>query len=71
MNKAELISKATSDPAFLSLLKTNPAKALGVKTLTPEQMAMIKSVIATTQASTNIGPVGPSTLDSGDKRPPF
>jgi len=28
------------------MLKTDPAKALGVKALTPEQLAMIKEVIA-------------------------
>jgi hypothetical protein len=69
MNKSELISKAKADPGFLNLLRTQPAKALGVKTLTPEQMELVKSVVAA--ASINIGPVGPGTLSESDKRPPL
>ena len=56
MNKQELIAKIRADPAFLNLLRTQPAKALGVKELTPEQDALIKSVlVSSTSSTTNIG----------------
>jgi hypothetical protein len=37
----ELIFKALTDPSFRNLLQTQPAKALGVATLTPEKAKMV------------------------------
>lgn len=41
----ELICKALTDPNFRRLLQTNPAQALGVRQVTPEQTAMIKKML--------------------------
>jgi len=48
MNKQDLIGKARADPSFLKLLKTQPAKALGVTKLTPENLKLVKEVIEQT-----------------------
>jgi hypothetical protein len=37
----ELIFKALTDPSFRNLLQTQPARALGVATLTPEKAKMV------------------------------
>ena len=50
MNKAELVKKALTDPSFRQLLQTQPTKALGVTTLTPENKALVDSVIAQVDA---------------------
>ncbi len=48
MNKSELIDRARKDPNFLKLLKIDPAKALGVTRLTPENLRLVKEVIEQT-----------------------
>ena len=45
MNKQDLIKKALTDPSFRRLLETQPAKALGVTTMTPENSTLVKSVL--------------------------
>jgi len=42
----ELIYKALTDPAFRTLLQTQPATALGTTTLTPEKQRMVTSALS-------------------------
>ena len=42
----ELICKALTDPKFRKLLQTQPAKALGVTTLSPEKTKMVANALA-------------------------
>lgn len=42
----ELIYKALTDPSFRTLLQTQPARALGVATLTPEKAKMITAALS-------------------------
>jgi len=42
----ELICKALTDPQFRTLLQTQPAKALGVTTLSPEKTKMVTNALA-------------------------
>lgn len=41
-----LVCKALTDPAFRKQLETQPAKALGVATLTPDKAKMVKTALA-------------------------
>jgi hypothetical protein len=41
-----LVYKALTDPAFRKQLSTQPAKALGVSTLSPEKEVMIKKALS-------------------------
>ena len=50
MRKADLVQKALTDPSFRTLLQTNPAKALGVTTLTPENTQLVNSALAEIKA---------------------
>lgn len=45
LNKQDLINKALTDPSFRKLLETQPTKALGVTTMTPENTSLVKSVL--------------------------
>ncbi len=51
MNKQDLINKALADPSFRQLLLTQPAKALGVTKLTPENTEMVNSALAAIKKS--------------------
>ena len=42
--------KALTDPSFRTLLQTQPAKALGVTTLTPENTMLVNSALAEIKA---------------------
>jgi len=42
----ELIFKALTDPNFRNLLQTQPARALGVTTLTPEKAKMVTTALS-------------------------
>jgi hypothetical protein len=42
----ELIFKALTDPNFRNLLQTQPAKALGATTLTPEKAKMVTNALS-------------------------
>jgi hypothetical protein len=42
----ELIFKALTDPNFRTLLQTQPARALGVTTLTPEKAKMVTTALS-------------------------
>jgi hypothetical protein len=41
-----LVYKALTDPVFRKQLETQPAKALGAKTLTPEKSKMVKTALS-------------------------
>jgi len=65
MNKAELINRALTDPSFRTLLQTQPAKALGVTTLTPENTALVNSVLVAIKEKSGFGePDGPCGIAS-------
>jgi hypothetical protein len=51
MNKQDLINKALSDSSFRQLLQTQPAKALGVTKLTPENTELVNSALAAIKKS--------------------
>lgn len=42
----ELIFKALTDPSFRTLLQIQPAKALGVTTITPEKQRMVTTALS-------------------------
>lgn len=42
----ELVYKALTDPSFRKLLQTQPAKALGVTTLSPEKAKMVTTALS-------------------------
>jgi hypothetical protein len=44
-----LVYKALTDPAFRKQLATQPAKALGAETLTPEKAKMVKTALSAIQ----------------------
>jgi hypothetical protein len=44
-----LVYKALTDPDFRKQLTTQPAKALGVTTLTPEKAKMVKTALSAIQ----------------------
>jgi hypothetical protein len=42
----ELVYKALTDPSFRKLLKAQPAKALGVTTMSPEKAKMVTTALS-------------------------
>jgi hypothetical protein len=64
VNKSELINRALTDPSFRQLLQTQPAKALGVTTLTPENSELVKSVLAAVREKRGISDDGPCGIAS-------
>jgi len=50
MNKQDLINKALIDPSFRQLLQTQPAKALGISNMTPENTELVNSVLTAIKA---------------------
>lgn len=41
----QLVYKSLTDPAYRKLLLESPEKALNVKTLTPDKLAMVKKMV--------------------------
>ncbi len=46
-NKSELVQKGLADPVFVNLLRADPAKALNVKTLTPQDKQLVDDALTT------------------------
>ncbi|MCW4029406.1 MAG: hypothetical protein NWE92_07145 [Candidatus Bathyarchaeota archaeon] len=58
-----LVYKALTDPAFRKQLSTQPAKALGVSTLSPEKEVMIKKALsAINELESKIGSIADELL---------
>ena len=64
MNKQDLINKALADPSFRQLLQTQPAKAIGVTKLTPENTELVNSVLAAIKEKSGMSDDGPCGIAS-------